>query len=375
MNCLDRYILRQFVGPFVMIVTILTLVIWMTQSLQRVDILIENGSTFSVFLYLSLLVIPSLLVILIPFALFGGSLYALYRMHSDSEIAVIFSMGVSRLRIILPILIITLIGAFATLYIALDLSPRTYRILKQKVAEIRTDIASSVLRGGEFIKVIDGFTIYADEVRPGGQFFGLLINDYRLPNEPRTYVAERAQLLESDNGPALFLVNGSLQRVLKGTYDVDFITFGNFKIEINEFQKSSSFQLELTERYLPELLNPNLANEWDRRNAGKLIAEAHNRLASPFHAFAYVFISIYALIGGAYSRHGYLLRITGAISTVVMIRIGSFVAQTYAENSNAQWLQYAIPGLAILISLFLLSDVFKSQGSFEKAPSNTSKAT
>ncbi|MEL7018514.1 MAG: LptF/LptG family permease, partial [Pseudomonadota bacterium] len=90
MTSLDRYILRQFFGPFVLIIVVLTLVIWLTQSLQRIDILIENGSGFGLFFYLSLLIIPSLLVILIPFALFGAGLYALYRMHSDSEIAVIY---------------------------------------------------------------------------------------------------------------------------------------------------------------------------------------------------------------------------------------------------------------------------------------------
>ena len=340
-----------------MIVTVLTLVIWMTQSLQRVDVLIENGRSFGVFLYLSLLVIPSLLVILIPFALFGACLYALYRMHSDSEIAVIFAAGISRLRIALPILIVTSVFALVTLYIALDLSPRTYRTLKQTIADIRTDIASSVLRSGEFIKILDGYTIYADEVRRNGEFTGLLVNDYTDTSETRTYMAERGAIVDTEAGPILLLVNGNVQRNRLGRQEVDILPFGETRINIASFQNTGGIQLELTERYLSELLNPDLTNEWDRRNAGKLIAEGHARLAAPFHAFAYVMVGLFALIGGSYNRRGYIARIVGAVIIVVGLRLASFIAQSFAENSGNQLFQYLVPGGAIILSLLLITGI------------------
>ena len=102
----------------------------MTQSLQRIDIIVEYGQGFGVFAFLSLLIIPSLLAIIIPFSLFGASVFALYRLHTDSEIAVMFAAGVSRWRLTAPILLITALGALATYYINVDLMPRSYRVLK-----------------------------------------------------------------------------------------------------------------------------------------------------------------------------------------------------------------------------------------------------
>lgn len=336
-----------------MITVVLTLVIWMTQSLQRVDLIVENGRSFAVFLYLSVLIIPSLLAILIPFALFGACLYALYRMHSDSEIAVIFAAGVSQARIALPIFAFTFLGALATLYISLDLSPRTYRLLKESVFDIRTDLASSVLRTGEFNKVIDGFTIYVRETRPNNQFIGLLVSDYRKPEAVRTYMAERGILRETDQGPVLLLSRGNLQRARKGK-EVEIIPFEEININIAAYQKNEPLQLELTERYLPELLNPDLSNEWERRNQNKMKAEAHNRLSAPFHAFAYVLIALYALIGGAYNRRGYLIRIACAGVVVVGIKVSGYLVQSLATNTGAQWPQYLLPIAACLISIALL---------------------
>ena len=349
-----------------MIVVVLTMVIWMTQSLQRVDILIENGSGFGLFVYLSFLVIPSLLVILIPFALFGAGVYALYRMHSDSEVAVMYAAGVSRLRIALPILAVTLVGALATLYVALDLSPRTYRTLKQNIMTLRTDLAGSVLRSGEFVTVIDGYTIYVERSVGNNEFEGILINDYRSDRETRTYMAERGAIRDTDAGPVLILINGNVQRSLTQSpeAEIDLLPFGETRINVASLQSKEELQLELTERYLSELLNPDISREWDRANQGKMLAEAHNRLATPFYAFSYVTIALFALIGGAYNRRGYMLRIALAGTAVIGLRVGGYVIQTIASQTGMQWIQYALPCTVIFVILFAL---FDATGSLRRA--------
>ncbi len=341
--------------PLAMILIVTTAIVWMTQSLQRIEIIVEYGQGLGVFAFLSILIIPSLLAIIIPFALFASAIYALYRFQSDSEIAVMFAAGVSRWRLAAPILLISFVGALVTLYVNVDLMPRCYRVLKQSVADIRADFASSLLRSGEFTTVVDGFTIYVDEARPGGQFVGLLINDYRNGDHPETYLAERAILQETDAGPMLFLRRGNIQRVAQYTGDVSFIRFDEWAIDIASLRKGPrELQLELTERYPSELLNPDMSKPYDRANAGKLIAEGHARFATPLHAFAYVLVGLYALIGGAYSRRGYFFRVTIAASIVFGIRILSFLAQGFAASSAAYWLLYAIPAIVIIAYSVLL---------------------
>lgn len=345
-----------------MILFVVTTIVWMTQTLQRVDILVEYGQGFAVFGFLSILIIPSLLAVIIPFAVFGATVYALYRMHTDSEIAVMFAAGVGRARIAAPLLLVTFVGALATFYVNVDLMPRSYRVLKERIADIRADFASSLLRSGEFTNVVDGFTIYVEEARPGGQFIGLLINDHRNGESPETYMAERAVLQETETGPIMFLRNGNIQRVAQYTGDVSFIRFEEWAININNFnQGPREFDLELTERYLGELFNPDLSRPYDRANANKLIAEGHARIASPIYAFAYVLAGLYALIGGAYSRRGYFVRVAAAGAAIFALRVTGFLAQGFAEQSGEYWLVYAPPGsLTVILTIMLFfPDLFK----------------
>ena len=341
--------------PLAMILIVITTLVWLTQSLQRIEIIVEYGQGLGVFTYLSILIIPSLLAIIIPFSLFGAAVFALHRLHTDSEIAVMFAAGFGRWRIAAPILLITTIGALATLYVNVDLMPRSYRILKQEIADIRADFASSLIRSGDFTTVIDGFTIYVDEARPGGQFVGLLINDYRNKDDPKTYMAEKAVLQETSNGPMMFLKDGNIQRVDEESGEIDFVRFGELAINISNFQdRRSELVLELTERYPHELLNPDLSKPYDRDNAGKLIAEGHARYAGPIYAFAYVLIGLYAMIGGPYNRRGYAIRIAVASAMIFALRVGGFVLQGLTETTAAYWMLYALPAIATLLFAGLL---------------------
>ncbi|NWG71354.1 MAG: YjgP/YjgQ family permease [Parvularculaceae bacterium] len=372
MSSLDKYLFRQCLTPFLVAAGVVTAIIWTTQSLQRADIIVEHGKGLLVFARLSVLIIPSLLSVILPFALFAGALYAFQRLHADSEIAVMFAAGVSRLRIGAPLLLIAAAAAAATLWINLDLMPSSYRLLKREIADMRADIASAVLRSGEFVRLADGFTVYVEEVGPGGQLKGLLVNDYRNGGARETYMAQKGLLQDTPAGPILQLSNGNIQRVARYTGQIEITKFDRTLVNVGMFARSSGrLQLELTERYLGELLKPDLSNEWDRANASLLVAEGHNRLASPLYVFAFALIALFAMTGGPYQRRGYALRIAVAASVAGALRLIGVLAQGLAASTGAYWLQYALP-VAANVALFVL--VARGAPRFVRAEAAPSKA-
>jgi len=281
-NGIPRYILGQCVGPLVFSLSVLTAIVWLTQSLQRIDLIVERGQTAAVFLVITLLILPSLLAVITPFALFAAVLYALHRMHSDSELVVMYAAGVSRLRLAAPLIGLGLAGVAVTLTLNLWLMPAGYRAMKERVADIRADLAGSLLRGGEFTSPTDDLTFYARQALPGGQFRGLLVYDRRNQARPVAYLAESGLFRETLNGPQLLMAAGNIQRLETGDGgDVSFLFFDQYALDMSQFAKpTGEFQLELTERFLSELLHPDFDYRWDRDNAGRLVAEGHNRRAA-----------------------------------------------------------------------------------------------
>lgn len=356
MTRLTRYLIAQILGPLAATTLALTAIVWMTQTLQRVEILVERGQSAGVFLYVTALLIPSLLAIITPLALFAAALYALNRLQTDSELVVIQAAGAGRWRIAGPLLFIACFGAMATLWVNLQLMPASYRAMKERIAEIRADIATGLLRSGEFSTPMRGVTFYAENVGRGGRFSGVLIHDARDLQNPQTIIAEQGIFRDTEDGRQLYFLRGNTQTRDKETGDIQVVRWEDFSIDVSEFQRSSGeIQLELTERYLGELLNPDLSNPWDRRNEGRLIAEGHARLASALYNFAYVLIALVAILGGAHSRRGYGRRIMLAVGAAIAMRILGVVAQSSASETPAlNPVQYAAPLIAIAVCAALL---------------------
>ena len=65
MNCSFRYMLRQLIWPLFFIALAMAGVIWLTQSLRFVDLILNRGLPAHTFFYLAILVLPMVLPALI----------------------------------------------------------------------------------------------------------------------------------------------------------------------------------------------------------------------------------------------------------------------------------------------------------------------
>ena len=93
MSRLSFYVLKQLIGPVALFAFLMTCVVWLTQSLQLLDLVINRGQSAPTFVYLTILILPTLLVLILPIAFFFGVLYSLSKLNSDSELVVMASAG------------------------------------------------------------------------------------------------------------------------------------------------------------------------------------------------------------------------------------------------------------------------------------------
>lgn len=333
-----------------------TAIVWLTQILQKSEIMVDDGGSFMAFARISILIIPNLLSVITPFTLFAATIYILNRLKMDSELPVMSASGASTLRIARPLLFLAILGTGLTYYINLDLMPKSYRVLKQIVYDVRNDIAHSLVRSGVFTTVDDGLMIYAEEVRPGGQYLGVLIHDQRNPQEPVTYMSEGGLYRNTEFGPRLHLANGTIQRHLQDTQTVDIVRFVETAVDLNPYQRPpDAAYLEETERYISELLTPDMTNAYDVQRADALVAEGHARLATPYYNLLFVLIAMVALLRGGFNRYGYNRRIVVAIMVAIAARVAGFASQNLSSDTPAlNFVQYGVPFAGIIICLVLL---------------------
>src|ERR1700761_4092273 len=102
---LSWYVLGQLLGPVALLTLLMTCVILLTQSLHLLDLVINRGQSAPTFVYLTMLILPGLLVIILPIAFFFGTLFTLSRLNGDSELVVMSSAGYRQRQLATPIFI------------------------------------------------------------------------------------------------------------------------------------------------------------------------------------------------------------------------------------------------------------------------------
>jgi len=104
MRILDRYILRELLGPF--LIGILGFVLVMTVDLlfTMADLIINKGVPLWAMLRLLAYKLPSIMVLTFPVSTLFAAAMALGRLSKDNEITALRTSGIHLLRISLPIL-------------------------------------------------------------------------------------------------------------------------------------------------------------------------------------------------------------------------------------------------------------------------------
>jgi lipopolysaccharide export system permease protein len=351
MRRLNFYIMRQILGPFALFVLLLTMVVWLTQVLQMLDLVINRGQSAAIFAYLSLLIVPTLLVVIIPVGFFAGALYALHKLNNDSELIVMWAAGVSRRQLATPVLITALGAMLMTYACSLYLMPAGQRALHEKVFEIRADIGAAILKEGAFTAPTNDLTVFIRELGPAGQINGILVHDNRNPDEPVTYMAEYGVVAQTPEGARLIMQNGNLQHASNKGERLSTLQFERYVFDLDQFAgPPSATERESSERFVSELLYPELTGPGAENRKYFYWAEGHDRLSSPLYCIAFALFALGATATGHLGRSSYAMRIGGTAVGAAALRMIGFGAQGIAvRNPAVNVLLYILPIFGILI--------------------------
>lgn len=352
---LGGYILRHVIGAAVVASAILVFAVWLTQSLRLIEVIVDGAAPVSIFLQLVMLSMPNFLVVVVPVATVGAAIFAYHRLMMDSELVVIRSAGVGPLSLMAPAL--TLGAAVMALVFVLNLwlVPWANQEFRRLTTLVDTQFAAVFLQEGQFNTVTDEISIYFRDQSATGELSRILVHDNRNPERPVTIVAQNGLLAEVDNVPRVVLFNGRRQEVSRETGRVDDLIFQQYAIDLDLLEPELGYRwVKPDERYLPDLLSPNLDDPNDVHHLYRLKAAGHARLSQPIVVPALIALALGILLSGQTSRRGNPIRMTAAaVSVLGMIALHTTLTNMGAEVPAVFPLLYITPVIAIAVGITL----------------------
>ncbi|MEM0908949.1 MAG: LptF/LptG family permease [Pseudomonadota bacterium] len=297
MPLINWYMCRRILTLFPAGLLILTLIIWSTQALQRLDLVTAKGQTFAVFFELTFLAVPFLATLLAPIA-FVIAMVAVYdSMNRDSELVVIGAAGAGRLRLLAPALAAAAVCAALVFAGTVYFGPVGLAKARVMITQVRADVVTSIVQPGRFIEVEDGLTVHIRDRLADGSLDGLLLNDSRDADVSLTYLAETAQVVETSGNTLLVMSNGSAQRLERPENELTVVAFDAYAFDLTSLTAGPvNTVFRPSERTLLELLTPDPEDSYRADRESRFQIEIHDRLAQPLAPFVYALV-VFLFVG------------------------------------------------------------------------------
>ena len=335
MGRLDRYLAKEILLPFAAALLFLVQILLATQILSRADLLFGAGVSVADVVGVILALLPNFLGYVMPVSFLLGAILGVGRMAEDREIMAIGAAGLSPVRLVRVPLALGVVLAVIGVWLSVWVEPAGLHEALLRFNEIIKKNVSANVRAGTFFEEVPQFTVYAEQVAPGG-WGHVLISDRSDPSTPTLALARRGRLVPVGVGEEMQLVleSGELHREEAQSEEYLRADFGQARLMLGLGTTLSDKNVlagssravssgELLERSRP---GPG------RTEAQRLAAEEalHRRIASPLAviAFALMAVPIAAMRKGGRAV-GLGAAVAGVLAHYLLLRIGEVLAERH----------------------------------------------
>ncbi|TPI43275.1 LPS export ABC transporter permease LptF [Mesorhizobium sp. B2-9-1] len=355
MKVVERYIMRRALTMFLAALVWTLAIVWTTQVLAKIDLVTDNGQSALTFFEVAALIIPSIIPIVVPFALVVAVAQTLSAMNTDSELAVLGAAGASRWTIARPILLLAIAACAFSFIVDNAIDPYARQKNRQLVAASRADLLSLIIQEGTFRKIDEGLFLQVGERLPGNRLGGIFVADSREEGASLTYYAKTGSIVEKGDEKVLMMNDGVINRK-SVTGDLSVIRFTSYAFDMSAFMSAANdITLLPKDRTTQYLLNPDPNDKMFQREPGSYRAELNQRLAEWSYSLVFALIAL-AVAGDARShREARINPLITAIAIALFVRwLGFFAAGKADRVWYYVYLLYAIPLIASAVSIWFI---------------------
>ncbi len=331
-----RYVFKQLAVGLLFITAGLTGVIWLSQSLRFVDLIVNRGLDAATFLHLVMLLLPNYLLVVLPIAVFAAVTFTYTRLISDRELMVMSAAGVSPMRLASPAILLAILVSILAYFLYLTILPTSYRQFHEFQWDLRYNFSHVLLEEGAFTDVGEGITVYVRERSADGQLRGIFVHDQRDREEAFTLLAERGALVGAEEGARVMLFQGSRQSVDPRTGSLSILYFERYAFDLDQTRREVAPRYrEPRERTLSELLSARDDPSVNPDDYGQFSVEAHRRLTAPLTAVSFTMVAVSCLLTGAFRRYGQYRRVLLAVGIVLALSLATLGIENLASRNTA----------------------------------------
>ena len=321
MKKLNKYIAKQIIVGFLIVTFSLLSIVWLTQSLNFVELVTSKGLPVFMFVEMTSLLMPRIFVIMAPIALFVATLFVYNRMISDRELMVMKAAGISPWESAKAAMVVGVLISVFNLYVNNIVIPVAEQRLAQLKWQAQNDMSHMMFKEGEFTTIQMFMTVFVSKYDKNGSVSDILVNDERDPSKKVTLSAEKGRIVYTENGPRLILINGIRNELTKDDKkQFSSLAFDRYSVDFGISNKNREKEIGARELTLKELLLSYKNKDLTQVQINRYMVEGFKRILLPLYNLVFALIACAGLLVGNFNRRGQGKVITISILGMICVQ-------------------------------------------------------
>ena len=326
-----------------------SLIIWIFQAVNFLDIILEDGRSYIVYVQYTLLNFPKIISRILPFVLFFTFIFTLTKYEYNNELIILWNFGVHKISFIKFFFIVSIFLTIVQIFFTSIIVPSTQELARSLLRTSEINFFESFIKTKKFNDTIKGLTIYVEKKDKNGN----LINIYLERESSGAFQVTHAKkgIFKHDNNiPLLTLYDGQTTSNKNGKINNFKFSKSNFNlsnfdtrtIKIIKTQETSSVNLIRCVKFLSDKkYNMNLDSQFfirncDLNNLPNVLKELYKRFIIPLYVPIIVLMALLIIVTSKeninYNNYKTIIYLLGFFLIILSETTIRFVQDTLIDN-------------------------------------------
>ena len=158
-----RNLFKDITSFFIITSLSLTLIVWVIQAVNYLDIVSEDGHSFKIYFMYSLLSLPKIFNKLILFVFFISVFFTLSKYEENNEILIFWTYGIKKSEFINKIIKFSFLYFLISVLLGFFIVPKTQDLARSYIRDSNIEYFPSLIKTKHFNDTVSDLTIFVDE--------------------------------------------------------------------------------------------------------------------------------------------------------------------------------------------------------------------
>ena len=352
-----------------------SVIIWVFQAVNYLDIVIDDGRDYSVYLSYAVLSFPKIVSKILPFAFFFSFSYVIAKYELKNELLIYWNFGINKITFINFFLIFSLFLFFAQIILTTLIVPKSQSLARSIIRTSDYNFVDNFIKVKKFNAAVNDLTIYTESKDKDNNFNNIYIKKDSDKNNFQITYAKKGVIKNNNGITVLELYDGQNTN----SFNDKITTFSFSKSEFNlslfttntilvkKTQEHSTFELaecvkNLTDEKIKDKSKiKEIVRNCEIKNLDNIISELYKRLVIPIYIPVLMLTALLLIIHSKekinYTKYRLVVFLLGFFIIVFSESTLRFITHSFYNNLAIILIPFII--LLTLYFYFLLKFNFK----------------